>query len=638
MKKGSKNTTGIIHISGKGIGYLKANGEDIAQIEEKDLNTASNGDEVEVTLSLHKKGGIVFGRVQKVLSRSKEGFVGVLKKNGKKWYVEPDDFKLRKNIHIPAKFLNGAKKDQKVFVKIIAWGNQKLDGRVMKVIGKPKEHEVEIESIMLEKGIDTDFPEKVDKEALELHKRGITKEDYKNRRDFRNTLTFTIDPKDAKDFDDALSYKEIKSDNGETLYEIGIHIADVTYFVNTKSEMEKEAAKRATSVYLVDRTIPMLPAVLSNDLCSLVPNEDRLTVSAVFTLDSGANVRSSWFGRTLIHSQRRFTYEEAETAIKNSNSEFHKEISTLNNLAKKIAKRRFENGAISIEQEEVKFVLDEKGKPIKVIKKQIGDSNKLIEEFMLLANKKVAELLSKATKKKGVSVYRVHEEPSREKMEDLAFFLKSLGYKFEMQKGIITNKSINKILEEADKTNEKDSVNKAVTRSMAKAVYSIKNTGHYGLAFEYYTHFTSPIRRYPDMVVHRLLLEYLDGRKINDQEIKTYEKISNNSSAQERKAMEAERMSIKYKQVEYMHERIGQVFDGVISGVTEWGLFVEEVETKCEGLVKASSMKDDFYVLNEKHLELVGERTKKKYKLGDRVKIKTQKVDLDKRTIDYVLV
>lgn len=477
------------------------------------------------------------------------------------------------------------------------------------------------------------LPSKIEFEAKRIKEKGIVNKDYDGRRDFRQTLTFTIDPEDAKDFDDAVSFKEMS----EGKYEIGIHIADVSHYVAKGSALDRESHKRGTSVYLVDRVIPMLPEVLSNDLCSLVPGKDRLTMSAVFILDRNANVLSEWYGKTVIHSHKRFTYEEAEHSIKNETAHFHKELHTLNTIAKKLTRDRFANGAFSLDQVEVRFVLDKNAVPIKIIKKERGDSNKLIEEFMLLANKKVAEVISKDAKKAGVFVYRVHDLPTKEKTDDLVFFLQKLGHKVKTRNGIIPASEINRILESAIGSGEEDTIHRMIVRSMAKAIYSTKNIGHYGLAFKYYTHFTSPIRRYPDIVVHRLLQDHLEKKHIGKEKLYEYEEISRRSSEQEKKAADAERASIKYKQAEYMSYRIGKIYDGIVSGVTEWGIYVEEKETKCEGLVKVRDLNDDYYIFNEKHMELVGQRRKKRYRLGNKVKIKVKRVDLGRRIIDYTL-
>jgi ribonuclease R len=546
------------------------------------------------------------------------------------------------DIAIKSEAVGNAKVGDKLFVKITSWKSSEHlpEGQIIKNLGKSGKNDTEMHAIAIEKGFAAELPEKVESEAREIKKHGIQKSDLSGRKDFRNTLTFTIDPYDAKDFDDAISFKEV----GKDLYEVGIHIADVSHYVRPGSAIDHEARERGTSVYLVDRTIPMLPEVLSNDLCSLVPHKDRLTMSAVFVLDKNANVKSEWYGKSVIHSQKRFTYEEAEESIKHKDKPLHKELHILNTLAKKMTKDRFAHGAISLEQEEVKFVLDKDGVPIKVIKKQRGDSNKLIEEFMLLANKKVAEVLSpknKHDKENTFSVYRVHDLPSLEKTEDLAFFLRSLGHKVTMRDGRIPSHELNKLLESLSGKVEGDVVYRAVIRSMAKAIYSTKNIGHYGLAFKYYTHFTSPIRRYPDILIHRLLQKHLTEKNPKHQNIKErtaeYEKMANIASEQEKRASDAERASIKYKQVEYMERRVGEVFKGIVSGVTEWGIYVEEAETKCEGMVRVKDMSDDYYIFNEKKLELVGQKHKKKYRLGDHVKIKVRGVDNEKKTIDYIL-
>src|SRR3989344_1582013 len=674
MKKADKQTnklTGIISISSKGTGYVavgadKNKGQD-PEVDFKHLNTALHGDMVEIVL--HPKGkGRQTAEVSRIINRVKDSFVGILELENNIFFFKPDDTKMYTDIIVPESALNGANAGDKVFVKIVSWKDPRKapEGKVEKVLGRPGDNNVEMESIALEKGFGAKLPTQVEEEAIKIKALGIEESDYAGRRDFRGTLTFTIDPDTAKDFDDAISFCERPSLNkegagsgkkhhpaygtppskGGELYEIGIHIADVSHYVKIGSGIDVEARERGTSVYLVDRTIPMLPEILSNDLCSLMPDQDRLTMSAVFVIDRNAQVKSEWFGKTVIHSRKRLTYEGAENSIKKANAPFHKELVVLNNLAKKLTKERFAQGAISLDQEEVQFVLDSDGTPLKVIKKERGDSNRLIEEFMLLANKKVAEVISpknikgvkSGMKSEGVSIYRVHDLPSKEKMADLAFFLRGLGYKITLRDGLIPSHEINKLLEGLEGKDEKDTVHRAVIRSMAKAIYSTKNIGHYGLAFSYYTHFTSPIRRYPDIMVHRILSNYLLKKKIGREKLVEYEKMARIASEQEKRASDAERASIKYKQVEYMSKRLGSSFAGVISGITEWGLYVEEKETKCEGLVRVRDMSDDFYIFNEKKLELVGQKNKKRYRLGDRVRIKVKGVDKERKTIDYILI
>ncbi len=634
---------GPISINSKGVGFFDLNPEikdrtNSIEIQPQNVNRAFHGDIVEITLLGQKIKNREQGKVEKIIKRSKEEFVGVVETTDGKTYVIPDDKRMYVDIFLAE--TENVPIGSKVLVKIADWDN--LRGEIIKVIGQKGENNAEMESIVLEKGFRIEFPPAVEHEANKIkdeYKSGFENE-VKNRRDMRGVTTMTIDPADAKDFDDAISFQ----DNNDGTYEIGVHIADVSHFVTPGSELDRESEKRGLSVYLVDRTIPMLPEVLSNDLCSLNPNEDKFTFSAVFKLNADGKVLDEWFGRTVIHSDRRFTYEDAQEVIDGKqNGPYQNELRTLQKIAKKMEVSKFHNGAINFETEEVKFILDKDGKPISVYKKQRLDTHKLVEEYMLLANRAVAKYIfmsqNQDIKKKGwQSVYRIHAKPDKDRIKDLAIFLKAMGFDLHNEDGEVTSKDINKLLKESEGTPNEELIKTATIRSMAKAVYSTKNIGHFGLAFAYYTHFTSPIRRYPDLLVHRFLERELKGGKIEQDEYQKFERICLASSELEKKASDAERASIKYKQVEYMMNHIGEAFDGTITGVSEFGIFIEEKNTKCEGMVKIRDIGDDFYSLDEKNYTLKGEKTGKKFMLGDSVKFKVVSADLDRRVLDYALV
>jgi len=638
---------GILRTTTKGIGYVVVEDldEDI-EIGPTFLNTGLNGDNVRVLLHPKIPEKQITGEITEIIKRAKMEFVGTLEKGKGFFFLDPQDTKMYVDIFIPGSKAKGAKDGQKALVKITNWDNQKKNpqGEVLEIIGTPGDNDVEMQAIVLDKGLSIGFSQKIQKDAKEIErlaKENISSE-VKNRRDMRGITTFTIDPESAKDFDDALSFEELPDGN----IEVGIHIADVTHYVTPGGEIDNEATKRATSIYLVDRTIPMLPEELSNDICSLMPEVERLAFSAIFTFhkdsfkkDARVKIVDRWFGETVIKSDKRFSYESAQDILDNKKGLFYDELDTLNKLSYKIRKEKFEAGAISLETDEVKFVLDKAGVPTDVVRKVRGDTHKMIEDFMLLANKEVARFASEKTGgKSGQFVYRIHPKPELERITDLISLFNSLGYKLKIKEGGVSSKDLNDILLQAEGTTEENLIQTATIRSMAKAIYSMKNVGHYGLAFKYYTHFTSPIRRYPDMMVHRLMKIYLAGKKPKEEMLAQYDTLANHSSEMEKTASEAERGSIKYKQVEYMTKRVGKTFEGVISGVTEWGIYVEEAHSKSEGMVRLRDMADDYYIFNEKTRTIAGERHKKKYRLGDKVKIKVKNANLERRIIDYVFV
>jgi len=599
------------------------------------LKNALHGDTVKAYVFAKKRGRKNDGEVVEIIKRAKSDFTGVIKISDHFAFVVADDKKMMHDIFIPLADTHGAKSGQRVLVTLSDWPESAKNpvGIVKHVLGNQGENNTEMNAILAQYGFPLEFPAQVEKEANAIPEE-ISAAEIAKRKDFRKVLTFTIDPADAKDFDDAISYQKLPNGN----HEIGIHIADVSHYVLQGTELDKEAYSRATSVYLVDRVIPMLPERLSNGVCSLRPHEDKLCFAAVFELDEQANIQNEWYGRTVIHSDRRFTYEEAQEVIENKTGDYATEIQKLNELAYILRDRKFKNGAISFESTEVKFKLDEAGKPIGVYVKERKDAHKLIEDYMLLANRKVAEFIAKKSKgkQKLTFVYRVHDSPNMETLETFANFASRFGYRINTKSDKEIAKSLNHLMADVEGKKEQNILTSLAIRSMAKAIYTTKKTSHYGLAFDYYTHFTSPIRRYPDVMAHRLLQTYLDGGKSADMEF--YEVASVHSSAMEKRAAEAERASIKYKQAEFLENNIGTEYKGVISGVTEWGMYVEIEENKCEGMIRLRDISDDFYMLDEKNYCIVGQRKKKKYQLGDEVMIRVKKVDLSKRQIDFTLI
>lgn len=602
-------------------------------VAEANLGNALHDDLVKVLVFPARNKRSPEGEVVEIIERSKKQLVGTIQVSRGIAYFIPDNPVYRRDILIPGRMLNGAKSGEKVVVVITDWvaGTRSPLGEVRFVLGKPGDNNVEMNAILAENDFPLAFPETVLNECADINP-NIPDKEIRSRRDFRNVVTFTIDPADAKDFDDAISYEKLE--NG--LHRIGVHIADVSYYVRPHSEIDKEAYSRGTSIYLVDRTIPMLPEKLCNELCSLKPNEDKLCYSAVFDLDDSAKVHKEWFGRTVINSDRRFTYEEAQEIIETQSGELSEEILNVHKLAQVLRKQRFDNHAVNFETEEVKFKLDENSKPIGVYLKVQKEANFLIEEMMLLANRRVAERIGKKTSKtKEIKtfVYRVHDEPLEDKLATFKNFVGKLGYDLHSGNRKLFTESLNQMLEDAKEKNEYGLLGKLSVRIMARAVYSTDNIGHFGLAFPYYTHFTSPIRRYPDLMVHRLLDEYLNHRpSVNKVQ---YDEYCKHCSMMEQKATEAERASIKYKQAEYLVDKIGQEFDATVSGIAKWGVFAELNESKCEGLIPIKSFDDDFYYIDEDNYTLVGLHNGKNIRFGDSIRIKVVEVDLLKKTMTF---
>ena len=629
--------TGKVDMTSDGSAYIVSEDEfeEDIYVAPRKLRNALNGDIVKVYVYAKNKGRKKDGEVVEILQRAKMDFTGIVNLSDRFAFFIPDDRKMLHDIFIPIDSLKGAKDKDKAIARIVDWPEDAKNpiGEITHVLGKQGENNAEMNAILADYGFPLAFPDEVEKQA-EAIEETILAEEIAKRRDFRKILTFTIDPVDAKDFDDAISFRKL--DNGNI--EVGVHIADVSHYVKQGTALDKEAFERGTSVYLVDRVIPMLPERLSNGLCSLRPNEDKLCFSAVFELDQEANVVEQWFGKTIIHSDTRFSYEDAQEILENKTGKHSEELLKLNELAYILRERKFKHGAISFESVEVKFNLDEHGKPLGVYAKERKDAHKLIEDYMLLANKKVAEFIAKKGKgkQKLTFVYRSHDSPKEDALLSFSQFALKFGYKIDISSGRETAKSLNFLMADVEGKKEQNVLTKLAIRSMAKAVYTTKKHSHYGLAFDYYTHFTSPIRRYPDVMVHRLLELYLAGGKsVSEDE---YEKFSMHSSQMEKKAADAERASVKYKQAEFLQNNVGMKYIGIISGLTEWGMYVEIIENKCEGMIRLRDLNDDFYVLDEKNYCIIGQRRKKKYQLGDEVTIIVKKVDLAKRQIDFSLV